>query len=49
MTQHTLFTKEQIRLANQVNLIEFAKSHGYILENGGRRAYHAETWLSLFL
>lgn len=42
MTQHTLFTKEQIRSANQVNLIEFAKSQGYVLENGGRRAYHAK-------
>ncbi|MNO15986.1 hypothetical protein D3C76_56580 [compost metagenome] len=42
MTQHTLFTKEQIRSANQVNLIEFAKSQGYLLENGGRRAYHAK-------
>ncbi|MFF2484747.1 hypothetical protein [Paenibacillus sp. NPDC058071] len=39
---HTLFSKEQIRSANQVNLIEFAKSHGYVLENGGRRAYHAK-------
>lgn len=42
MTQHILFTKEQIRSANQVNLIEFAKSQGYVLENGGRRAYHAK-------
>lgn len=42
MTQHSLFTKEQIRSANQVNLIEFAKSQGYLLENGGRRAYHAK-------
>lgn len=42
MTQRALFTKEQIRSANQVNLIEFAKSQGYTLENGGRRAYHAK-------
>lgn len=42
MTQHTLFTKEQIRSANQVNLIEFAKSQDYVLENGGNRAYHAK-------
>ena len=32
MTQYTLFTKEQIRSANQVNWIEFAKSQGYVLE-----------------
>lgn len=42
MTKHTLFTSEQIRTANQVSLIEFAKSQGYLLENGGRRAYHAK-------
>lgn len=42
MTQYSLFTKEQIKSANQVNLIEFAKSQGYVLENGGRRAYHAK-------
>lgn len=42
MTKHALFTKEQIKLANQVNLIGVAKSQGYILENGGRRAYHAK-------
>lgn len=36
------FSKEQISIANRVNLIEFAKSNGYILENGGRRAYHAK-------
>ncbi|GAC40810.1 hypothetical protein [Paenibacillus popilliae] len=42
MAQHAPFTKEQIKSANQVNLIEFAKSHGYVLDNGGRRAYHAK-------
>jgi hypothetical protein len=42
MTQYALFTKEQIRTANQVSLIEFAKSQGFTLENGGRRAYHAK-------
>lgn len=42
MTQRELFTKEQVRSANQVNLIKFAKSQGYTLENGGRRAYHAK-------
>lgn len=36
------FSKEQIKRASSINLIEFAKSHGYILENGGRRALHAK-------
>ncbi|MEK3733532.1 MULTISPECIES: DUF3991 and TOPRIM domain-containing protein [unclassified Paenibacillus] len=36
------FSKEQISRANRVNLIDFAKSNGYILENGGRRALHAK-------
>lgn len=35
-------SKSQIIQANSINLIEFAKSHGYILENGGRRALHAK-------
>ncbi|MBA9087948.1 hypothetical protein FHR92_004441 [Fontibacillus solani] len=38
MTDHVQFTKEQIRSANQVDLIEFSKSHGYVIENGSRRA-----------
>ncbi|WP_039832579.1 hypothetical protein, partial [Paenibacillus sonchi] len=32
----------QIRQAHSINLIKFAKLHGYILENGGRRALHAK-------
>lgn len=36
------FTKDQIVQANSIDLIEFAKSHGYTLENGGRRALHAK-------
>ncbi|KFN12147.1 DUF3991 and TOPRIM domain-containing protein [Paenibacillus macerans] len=36
------FTKSQITQANNINLIQFAKLHGYILENGGRRALHAK-------
>ncbi|GIP30857.1 hypothetical protein [Paenibacillus sp. J2TS4] len=35
-------SNSQIYLANNINLIEFAKSQGYILENGGRRALHAK-------
>ncbi|TYA14751.1 DUF3991 domain-containing protein [Paenibacillus faecis] len=35
-------TKDEIAQANNINLIEFVKSHGYILENGGRRALHAK-------
>ncbi|QWU13188.1 Toprim-like [Paenibacillus sophorae] len=36
------FSRSQILKANSVNLIEFAKFHGYILENGGHRALHAK-------
>ncbi|WP_025845224.1 DUF3991 and TOPRIM domain-containing protein [Paenibacillus ehimensis] len=35
-------SKSQITQANSINLIEFAKSNGFILENGGRRALHAK-------
>lgn len=42
MKKEMPFSKDQISRANRVNLIEFAKSNGYILENGGRRAYHAK-------
>lgn len=35
-------TKYNVDQANNINLIEFAKSHGYILENGGRLALHAK-------
>ncbi|MGC6589857.1 DUF3991 domain-containing protein, partial [Paenibacillus sp. Dod16] len=31
-----------IAQANNTNLIDFARSHGYTLENGGRRALHAK-------
>src|SRR5690606_18556525 len=40
MTKSLPFTKDQIAQANSINLIEFVKSQGYILENGGRRALH---------
>lgn len=39
---NNFFTSLQIIQANNINLIEFAKSQGYILENGGRRALHAK-------
>ena len=42
MSRINLFNKEDILKANSINLIEFAKSHGYSLENGGRRAFHAK-------
>lgn len=42
MAQGLPFTKDQIAQANSIDLIEFAKSNGYILENGGRRALHAK-------
>ncbi|MBW4079964.1 DUF3991 domain-containing protein [Paenibacillus sp. S150] len=34
--------KSYIAQANNTNLIDFARSHGYILQNGGRRALHAK-------
>lgn len=42
MAKSLPFSKDQITQANNIDLIEFAKSHGYILENGGRRALHAK-------
>lgn len=42
MAKSLPFTKDQITQANSINLIEFAQSYGYILENGGRRALHAK-------
>lgn len=36
------FSKSQIYQANNINLVEFAKTHGFLLENGGRRAFHAK-------
>ncbi|GIP20845.1 DUF3991 and TOPRIM domain-containing protein [Paenibacillus sp. J22TS3] len=39
---NNFFTTLQIIQANNINLIEFAKFQGYILENGGRRALHAK-------
>lgn len=42
MAQGLPFTKDQIAQANSIDLIEFAKSNGYVLENGGRRALHAK-------
>lgn len=36
------FTKEQIQQANNVNLIDFVRQNGYILESGGRRSFHAK-------
>jgi len=42
MNKKIFFTKEDISKANSINLIEFAKAHGYLLENGGRRAFHAK-------
>lgn len=42
MEKELPFSKEQIHKANSIHLIDFAKSHGYVLENGGRRALHAK-------
>jgi len=42
MTKSYQFSKEQIREANQKDLISLARAQGYVLENGGRRAFHAK-------
>lgn len=42
MSRGIFYSKEEISKANSINLIEFAKYHGYSLENGGRRAFHAK-------
>lgn len=42
MGKNLPFSKEQIAQANSIDLIQLAKSQGYILENGGRRAFHAK-------
>jgi len=42
MTKSYQFSKEQIREANQKDLISLAQAQGYVLENGGRRAFHAK-------
>lgn len=42
MNNSSFFSKDQISQASNINLIQFAKSHSYILENGGRRAFHAK-------
>ncbi|MED1725036.1 hypothetical protein [Brevibacillus parabrevis] len=38
-------TKDKIAPANNIYLIEFAKYHGYILENGSRRALSGGLYL----
>lgn len=43
------FTKDQIKQANEVSLIELVKAHGYSLESGGRRALHARQSGGLYL
>ncbi|GIQ68360.1 DUF3991 domain-containing protein [Xylanibacillus composti] len=42
MAKNLPFSKDQIAKANHIDLIEFAKSHGYTLKSGGRRALHAK-------
>lgn len=42
MINNFKLSKSQITSANNIDLIQFAKLNGYILENGGRRAFHAK-------
>jgi len=42
MSRETSINHSQITQANNINLIQFAQSQGYILSSGGRRAFHAK-------
>lgn len=43
------FTEEQIEQANRVSLVELAQQHGFKLENGGRKALHAQNSGGLYI
>ena len=43
------YTKEQIKEANSVNLIDYAAMNGYELENGGQKSLHAKKSGGLYL
>jgi hypothetical protein len=43
------YTKEQIAMANSVNLIDYAAMHGYMLENGDRKSLHVKNSGGLYL
>ncbi|WP_141499711.1 DUF3991 domain-containing protein [Paenibacillus luteus] len=42
MRRETSINHFQITQAKNINLIQFARSQGYILQSGGRRAFHAK-------
>jgi len=43
------FTEEQIEQANRVSLVELAQQYGFKLENGGRKAFHAQNSGGLYI
>ena len=43
------FTEEQIEQANRVSLVELAQQYGFKLENGGRKALHAQKSGGLYI
>lgn len=43
------FTEEQIEQANRVGLVELAQQYGFKLENGGRKALHAQNSGGLYI
>ena len=43
------FSEEEIQRANSVSLIDLARQYGYKLENGGRKAFHAEKSGGLYI
>ncbi len=44
-----LYTKEQIKQANEVNLIEFSRSHGFTLSKSDNKAWKVENFGGLFV
>lgn len=42
MRRETFINHSQITQANNINLIQFAQYQGYILQSGGRHAFHAK-------
>lgn len=44
-----LYSKEQIKQANEVNLIEFARSHGFTLSKSDNKAWKVENFGGLFV
>ena len=48
-TKPLRFTEEQIEQANRVSLVELAQQYGFKLEQGGRKAFHAQNSGGLYI